>query len=413
MTQAPEPARIAKGSRAYWRANIALFISGFSVFALLYSVQPLLPILADEFGLDAGTSSLALSVSTGVLAVCMLFASWVADRWGRKTLMVISLTSAAVLGLLIAFMPVWDGIIALRTLLGLTLSGVPAVAMVYLAEEMEPPAFGFSMGLYIGGNAIGGMSGRLLVGLLADYTSWRFALGALGVLALVNAALFWWLLPRPQHSPAQSVNAATFGRLLRHQFRDAGLPWLFAVAFLTMGAFVTLYNYTGFRLSQPPFGLSHAAISLIFLLYLLGTGSSTWIGGLAGRLGRRKVLWLMIVVMLAGLLLTWLPNVVAIVAGIAIVTFGFFGAHSIASAWVGRRARQGRAQASALYLFFYYMGSSTVGTAGGYAWTFGGWSGVMLMSGTVTLLALAIAIRLFFLAPLPLAETPVRPPQSL
>ena len=411
--EAAEPARIGRGSGAYWRANVALFISAFCVFALLYSVQPLLPAFAGEFGLGAGGASLALSVSTGTLAVAMLFASWLADRVGRKVLMVSCLLIAGVLGVLVALMPSWGGLLAVRTLLGLALSGVPAVAMAYLAEEMEPEAFGGSMGLYIGGNAIGGMSGRLLVGVLADYTSWRFALGALGVFVLVSAVAFWWLLPRQQHSPTHRVDAAAFGRAIRGHFRDAGLPLLFLTAFLTMGAFVSLYNYTGFRLFEPPYGLSQAAISLIFLVYLIGTGSSTWIGALAGRLGRRKVLWLMIAIMAAGLGLTCLEGVVAIIAGLAVLTFGFFGAHSIASAWVGRRARIGKAQASALYLFSYYLGSSVVGTGGGYAWNWAGWTGVVLVAGGAIALAFIVAIRLFFLPPLPLAETPVRPPQSL
>lgn len=41
----------------------------------------------------------------------------------------------------------------------------------------------------------------------------------------------------------------------------------------------------------------------------------------------------------------------------------------------------GRAQASAIYLFAYYLGSSVLGTLGGYAWVAWGWTGVMLVSG--------------------------------
>ncbi len=398
--------RIHRGSRAFWRANVAFFLSGFCVFALLYSVQPLLPIFAQEFHLDAGGSSLSLSVTTMVLAVALLVASGLADRFGRKALMVASLGSAALLGLAVAFAPSWLWLIAIRGMLGLALSGVPAVAMVYLAEEMDPAGLGLSMGLYIGGNAIGGMSGRLLVGLLSDLVSWRFALGALGSAALVAAALFCWLLPRPRNSPARAAGGPSLGRQIAHQFADPALRWLFAEGFLIMGAFVTLYNYTGFRLSGPPYGLSHAVISLIFVIYLIGTGASAWIGALAGRIGRRKVLWLMMVVMAAGLAVISVSSIWTAIAGLAIATFGFFGAHSVASSWVTRRARAGRAQASALYLFFYYLGSSLIGTSGGYAWSLWGWPGVVLTSGAAVLAALAIAIRLFFLPPLPLPETP-------
>ncbi|WP_445678611.1 MFS transporter [Radicibacter daui] len=405
--------RITQSSPAFWRANIALFLSAFSVFALLYSVQPLLPVFSAEFALNAGQSSLSLSVTTGVLAFAMVLASWLADRWGRRELMTVCLLLSGLIGLAIAFIPHWGSIVALRALLGLSLSGVPAVAMVYLSEEMAPEAFGFSMGLYIGGNAIGGMAGRLLIGILSDYISWRFALGALGLLVLVNCAAFWWLLPPPRHSHRQRMNAGAFLAAVGASFRDRGLRLLFAEALLLMGAFVTLYNYTGFRLTQAPYSLSQTAVSFIFVIYLVGTGSSAWMGALAGRLGRRKVLWLMTLVMALGLALTCLPHVTTVIAGLAVTTFGFFGGHSIASSWVGRRARSARAQASALYLFFYYAGSSILGTAGGFAWTGMGWAGVVAVSGGAILAAFLISVRLFFLPPLAIPETPVEEPQAL
>jgi YNFM family putative membrane transporter len=401
--------RIRRGSAAFRRTNIAFFLSGFSVFALLYSVQPLLPIFSRAFGLDAGQSSLSLSVTTMALAASLLLASGLADRFGRKALMVASLAVAALLGALVPLMPAWHGLLAVRTLLGGALSGVPAVAMVYLAEEMEVSGFGLSVGLYIGGNAIGGMSGRILVGTLADAVSWRFALLVLGLIGIVNALLFWRLLPEPRHSPPRAAHPAALWRRIALQFRDPALRWLYAESFLVMGVFVTLYNYTGFRLSAPPFSLGHAAISLIFVVYLIGTGSSAWIGALAGRIGRRKVLWLMVVVMGLGLAATCIDRVPAIILGLAIVTFGFFGAHSVASSWVARRAGEGKAQASALYLFFYYAGSSVIGTSGGYAWSWLGWNGVLLVAGTATLAALAVAIRLIFLPPLMLPEGRLQP----
>jgi YNFM family putative membrane transporter len=127
-----------------------------------------------------------------------------------------------------------------------------------------------------------------------------------------------------------------------------GLCCLFAEAFLLMGAFVTLYNYLGFRLLAPPYEFSQTAIGAIFTLYLIGTASSAWIGDLAGRLGRRKVLWRMIAIMMLGVGLTLSNAIVPILVGISAVTFGFFGGHSVASSWVGRQAQGARAQASAL-----------------------------------------------------------------
>lgn len=404
---------IRRGTPAFIRANIAFFLSAFAIFASLYSVQPLLPIFASEFGLDAGTASLALSSTTATLALALLLASWVADRVGRKTLMVLAILLTAALGLALPFAPNWWSLVGIRTLMGLSLSGLPAVAMVYLAEELDPDALGFSMGLYIGGTAVGGMAGRLMSGILTDWLGWRPALLVLGLAIALAATLVVLLLPTPHNSARNRLSLRDLASLIRVQFKDAGLPWLFLSAFLLMGSFVTLFNYAGFRLALPPFSLSHSAIAAIFVVYLLGSMSSAWAGGLSQRLGRRRVYWATVLLMASGVLLTLVPSTPVIIVGLAIATTGYFAAHGIASAWVARRAQVGRAQASAIYLFAYYLGSSVLGTLGGYAWVAWGWNGVMLISGGAAVAAVLVAIRLTSLPVLPLPEAPAEPPAGV
>jgi YNFM family putative membrane transporter len=155
-----------------------------------------------------------------------------------------------------------------------------------------------------------------------------------------------------------------------------------------MGGFVAMYNYVGYHLLGAPYGLSQGAVGWIFALYLVGTFSSAWMGRLADGLGRGRVLCIGIFLMLCGVLVTLAGGLAAIVAGMAILTFGFFGAHSIASGWVGRRALAARAQASALYLLCYYLGSSIGGSAGGLAYSGAGWPGLVAMIAGLVLLAL-------------------------
>lgn len=400
---------IQRGTPEFVRANIAFFLAAFSVFASLYSVQPLLPMFAQYWVRDAGTASLALSATTATMALALIPASMLADRLGRRRLIVGALLATAILGALLPFTQVWWQLITLRTLMGLTLAGVPAVAMVYLSEEMDPGALGYSMGLYIGGTAIGGMAGRVISGVLSDWLGWRLGTGILASLIVAAAIAVAVLLPRPRHFVRDPIRLPDLWRRCRASFDDAALPWLFASSFLLMGGFVTLYNYAGFRLALPPFDLSHAAIAAIFLVYLLGGVSSTWAGGLSQRLGRRKVFWALVALMGTGMAVTMIEDTIVIIIGLAIATTGFFAAHGVASAWVTRRARIGKAQASAIYLVAYYLGASILGTLGGYAWTAWAWPGVMLVSGGAAILALLVAIRLVFVAPLPVPEKPAVP----
>jgi MFS transporter, YNFM family, putative membrane transport protein len=392
--------RISPASPAFKRTNRALFFGGFSCFALLYCVQPLMPLLARQFHLTPAQSSLSLSISTGALAVSLLLSSVVSDRIGRKGLMVAALFLAAVMTLMCALAHGYHQLLAARALLGFGLGGMPAIAMAYLSEEIEPESLGLSMGLYISGSAFGGMLGRVVTSTLSDVFDWRIAMAAMGAAGLYAAWEFWRSLPPSRNfRPAQGGLAGMAGGLRRH-FADDGLPWLFALAFLLMGCFVSAYNFIGFRLLGEPFSLRQGIVGGISFLYLLGIYSSVWAGRLADRLGRRKVLWATMSAMLAGLLLTLADNLAAIVAGMALFTFSFFASHSMASSWVGRRARAPQALASALYLFFYYLGSSVAGWLCGVLWAHGGWPGVVALQAAMLAGGLLIALRLRRLAPL-------------
>ena len=157
-----------------------MLFAGFSTFSLLYSVQPLLPLFAHDFALSAEAASLAVSLATGPLAVAILFAGLVSDRWGRRPIMVAAMFAAGALTLATAAAPNWGTILVLRLLTGLALAGVPAVAMAYVSEEVHALSVGSAMGLYIAGSAIGGMAGRLFVSLVTGVAGWHWALAVNG-----------------------------------------------------------------------------------------------------------------------------------------------------------------------------------------------------------------------------------------
>ncbi|MFJ5329651.1 MFS transporter [Pectobacterium versatile] len=385
---------ITRGTPQFMRVTLALFSAGLATFALLYCVQPLLPVLSQDFGISPATSSLSLSVSTVMLAFGLLFTGPLSDTIGRKNVMVVSLMLAAICTVICAFMTSWNGVLIMRAMMGLSLSGVAAVAMSYLSEEIHPSVLAFSMGLYISGNSIGGMSGRLVSGVLTDYFPWRVAIGTIGVLALIAAITFWRILPESRHFRPGSLRPKTLLLNSKLHWRDAGLPLLFLEGFLLMGAFVTLFNYIGYRLLAPPYLLSQAVVGLLSVVYLTGSYSSPKAGALTARYGRGPVLSIAILLMLAGLGMTALSSLFAIFGGMMLFTAGFFAAHSVASSWIGQRARRAKGQASSMYLFSYYLGSSLAGTLGGFFWHSFGWMGITAFLSALLLLALAVSLIL-------------------
>ncbi|GAK05501.1 permease [Geomicrobium sp. JCM 19037] len=381
---------IESGTRTYYYASIALFMAGFVTFATIYATQPMLPIFSSEFGVPAQTASLTVSVTTGMLALILLVAAPMADRFGRKNIMVWSMFLTAFMGLLTAFSPTFSAMLILRTLLGITVAGVPAIAMTYIVEEFDPRGLGRIMGLYIAGSSIGGMSGRLMSGVLTDIWSWQTALGVLGVLSLILSICFAFFLPAssnyvPKKSSVKEA-LAKYGAVLR----SGRLVAMISLGFILMGAFIALFNYFAYLLMEPPFNLSQTVIGAIYIVYLAGTFSSVYMGRKADRYGKPAIILVGVGLMAVGALVTLIPYVAVKIIGIIVFTFGFFGAHSTASAWVSQRSGEQRSQASALYLFAYYAGSSIAGAIGGFFWTSFAWIGVVIF--ILVLLALALPV---------------------
>lgn len=382
---------LRSGTPELRRASLALFVAGLATFAMLYSTQPLLPTFSAEFGVTPAVASLSLSVTTATLAVALVFAGSFSESWGRTPMMVASLVSSSLLMLLAAFSPGFAALLVLRAAQGLALAGLPAVAMAYLAEEVHPEHAGFTMGLYIAGNSVGGLAGRIVSGALTDAFSWRVALASVGLVCLLASFVFWRIIPGSRRFRPRPLVVRELLSSLGAHLGDRGLLGLYATGALLMGGFVALYNYIGYHLLGAPYGLSQAEVGWIFVLYLVGTFSSAWMGRLADRMGRGKVLWIGIALMLGGTAMTLASSLTIIIAGVGVLTFGFFGAHSIASGWVGQRAATARAQAAALYLLCYYLGSSAGGSAGGLAYAYAGWPGLVAMISLLLLLAIPAA----------------------
>jgi len=386
------------GSSEYRRLLAGLFFAGVATFAQLYSPQAALPLIAADLQLSAADTALIVSTATMGLAIGVIPWSVVADRTGRVRAMSIAVTAATAFGLLVPFATSFPLLLAGRFLEGAMVGGVPAIAIAYLSEEIEPRHAARAAGTYVAGTSIGGLLGRLVAGPIAELGHWRVGMFAVAVLCAIAAALFVGLVPEPQgFVPRRSHEAGTDAGLLDRlavNLRSARLLALYAQGLLLMGGFVALYNYLGFRLSSAPFHLPQTLISLLFVAYLAGTWSAAQAGVLAARFGRRPVLLVATAGMVAGVLLTLSTVLLVVLAGLLVATAGFFAGHAVASGWTGTEAITGRAQASSLYNLFYYAGSSLFGWLGGVFFVTWGWAGTAVMIACLGILASLLTLLL-------------------
>jgi MFS transporter, YNFM family, putative membrane transport protein len=376
------------------RLNVAMLFAALAAFGMLYSTQALLPAIGADFGVSPAAASLTVSASTGALALAILPLSSAAESLGRVRVMRIGLLAACVFTFVSAVAPFFAVLLAARALVGVALAAVVAVAVAHLGDEVRPAELGTAIGVYVAGNTLGGIMGRLVPGLVEEGTSWRVAVAALGGVALVATLVFVATLPAAHQRTTRAVRLGEHVGAVRDLLHDPGIVRLCLLAFLLMGGFVACYNYLTFRLEAPPLALSTTVTSLLFLAYLAGTVSSPLAGRLSDSYGRKRLALSGIAISLAGLALTLPDQIVCITAGLLVFTFGFFATHSVASSWVSARTPGSRGQASAMYLLAYYLGSSTFGALIGLAYQYGGWPAAATGIGALFVVGgLAIAPR--------------------
>ena len=350
----------------------------------MYSPQGILPDLAREMGISADASSWAVGATTIGVAVGVLPWARVSDRCGRVRAMRAAMGAALVCGLVAPLVAGFAPFLAVRFVEGVALAGLPALAVTALAETVRPRALGTAVGTYVAGTTIGGLLGRIVAGLVAETFGWRAGMGTVAVLAAVFALVFILRMP-PTAVPMQ--RGLPIGMAVLANLRRPGVLVLVAQAFLLMGGFVAAYNYLGFRLQHEPFGLSLGQVSWLFLAYLAGAASSRWIWRATRGIPPTAVLLGCTGIMLASLLLTLSASLPLVILGLVLFTGAFFGAHTIASGLIDRRAGDGRSAAPPLYNLGYYAGSSLLGWLGGVAFGAGGWPGTALFIAMAVSLA--------------------------
>ncbi|MDO5494349.1 MAG: MFS transporter [bacterium] len=370
------------GHPQYRRTLAALFLIGVSTFGLMYTVQPLLVTIGDDFGRNATESALLLSATTLGIALAVIPLGQVSSRIGRSRSMQIGLIIAAASGVGSALAPGWELLVLARGLMGVGLAFIMVSAMAWVVDEAAPLAFGRIGGLYISGNTLGGVLGRLSSGMFAELLDWRGSIMITTLLAFATGILAHILLPKTHSHARRIVRAAASGPDPNRWFRLR----MFMAGGFGMATFVGIYNVTTYRVAGAPFLLGPGFTGLIFITYLSGTMTSAMAGRWVQRLGMARVMVPATAVAAAGILVTLLESIVAIVLGLLILAAGFFAMHAIANA-AAARFSPAPSKSSALYSLSYYLGSSVGGIVLGFAWDLGGWPGSVAMA--IGLLAIA------------------------
>ena len=371
-------------------------LCGVCAFLELYCTQPLLPLLAKIF--HASKTGVGLTVSAATLGVALsapIFGAFT-ERLPRKKVIVASLLGVSVPTLLAATSTSLGQLVFWRFLEGLTVPGILAVVITYIGEEWPPERVALIMSFYVSGTALGGFTGRVTAGVLADHFNWRVSFLVLGTAALAGAAAVAAWLPRGRVSaptPNKTDELLPFPYQLQGLFRSRRLVATFAVGFNVLFSLVGVFTWITFHLAAAPFLLSTTALSSLFFVYLIGLVVTPAAGYLITRVGLRAGIGGAICCSIAGVLLTLAPSLTVVILGLAMLSSGVFIAQTAAQSHLRVAAPPGmRVTAAGLYFTCYYLGGTAAGVVPGAFWALGKWPACVAFIVAMQIVALTIAL---------------------
>ncbi len=378
--------------------GLAVGLAGYCTFINLYSPQALLPSLAAEFSVSAAAISATMTAGTLAVAMTAPFSGAAADVLGRKRVITAAMLALVIPTLMIAMAPDLPSLVAWRFIQGLTLPPIFAVIIAYIGDEWPAAEVAGMAGVYTSGASLGGFSGRFVTGVLSDMIGWRSAHVVLALITLAAAGAVAALLPRERHFVRSASFLASLKQMLQH-LRNSQLVATYAVGFGTLFNFIATFTYINFVLAAPPFSFSATLLGAVFLVYLLGSAITPMTGRFIHRLGRRSFMIGNCVVWMGGILLTLIPSLVAIIAGLAICAVCGLTAQAVSTGYVTLTATEGRSSAVGLYVTFFYIGGSFGAFLPGLAWEAAGWPACVALICAMTALIAAVVATIWNRAP--------------
>ena len=384
MAAASSAYALAEQIRVKISPPFVVLLTTILAYATFYMPQPILPLLAAEFGVTLTDAALLTAVTMVPLGFAPILYGYLTEYVSTKRLLLVSVSLLAVSQALLATADVFWIMVGLRFAQGLLLPAIFTSLMTYSAKTAKDGRVRNAINFYISATIFGGFAGRFLGGVVSDIFEWRwvFVLSA-GLLAA--AWLLLTTLPDDAQPEAARIEFDAAQQILsRPLYRDAYLS-----IFLVFFVFASILNFIPFRLKSLDPTISESALSLVYLGYLSGSLIAFNGARIADWLhGELRGISLGLAVLMIGLCGTLIPSLAATYIFVFLMCAAFFLVHSFLVAFLNHHATHSRGVVNGLYLSFYYSGGALGGWLPGYVYRSSGWGAYIGV--LAALLALAI-----------------------
>ena len=366
------------------KTSLTLFFVVSVIFSTIYTPQAILPTLQSKLDLSMTQTNLLLSGMLFVLMLSSPFYAPLSRYFQMKKIMLFSISALFLSVLLSAFASGYDMLLISRILQGIFIPGITAIMLSYVQEIYPKEHRGLGMGIYMSATAFGGVMGRLLAGKITYLYSWREAFLFFALLLVVAFVAMKFGLPDVDRKSIGKVEKNSIFKYLK----NIEILSILLIPMVVFFSFLSITTYITYHLTKAPFSLNDSQLADIFLVLLLAVIVAPIVGRYSDLIGRVKVLYLGIISLIFGMVLTLHSSLVVIIVGIAFVTIGMFSVQSVAPTYLGEKAPEHRRVLSVLYQTFFYFGGAMGTLLPTFAWNYGEYRGVVFLCLGLVVLAI-------------------------
>ena len=337
------------------KISITLFFVVSIIFSTIYTPQAILPTLKEVFDIDIAKTNTLLSGMIFTLMIATPFYILASNKWQRKKIMIFSTFFLFLAVSISAVATNFYILLFSRILQGIFIPGITAIMLSYVQDIYPDKHRGLGMGIYMAATSFGAVIGRLLAGWITSLYSWRIAFATFSFLLLIALIAMIYALPSVKKSITKKIINK---KMILSYLLDFKILSVLIIPSVVFFSFMAITTFATYYLSKPPFNLSSAQLGNLFLVLLVGVFVSPIVGKYSDKIGRVKILFFGIFVLIIGILLSLIQSYIFVVIGIGLVTVGMFSVQSVAPTYLGDLAPNDKTTVAILYQTFFYLGGA-------------------------------------------------------
>lgn len=360
------------------------------IVANLYYGQPLIVLMAQEFGVSEALAGTTTYLAQAGYATGLFLLLPIGDKVERKKQIVVTSVLAVFALIMAATVKNFTLLQLSFFLIGFT-SIVPQLVLPMAVALSDDEQRGKVIGTVMSGLLIGILISRTVSGFIGAWLGWREMFWIASVICLVLVVMMWFRLPE-NHPDFKGSFKELYGSLFHLIKTEAVLREASLINSLSFAQFGAFWTTMVLLLSQEPFLFDSATIGLFGLVGAGGAFAAPLVGKLGGKGNSQQLIFLgsLLLLLSFGIFYFSAKSVIGMIIGIIFLDLGLQVVHVSNQTRIYSLLPEARNRLNTVFMAFSFMGTAFGSAFGLYMWKFLGWVGVCLAGVIMAVLALLV-----------------------